>query len=73
MHKITYETEMSSEEAFDITNESLRLIDCSPLKKHVRTLRAFNHGNRKIEGLFQPNSSNSFQVKNFKILEVFII
>ena len=22
MHKITYETEMSSEEAFDITNES---------------------------------------------------
>ena len=37
MHKITYETEMSFEEACDITNESLRLPDCSPLKKHVRT------------------------------------
>ena len=37
MHEITYETEMSFEEACDITNESLRLLDCSPLKKHVRT------------------------------------
>ena len=37
MHKITYETEMSFEEACDVTNESLRLLDCSPLKKHVRT------------------------------------
>ena len=49
MHKITYETEMSFEEACDVTNESLRLLDCSPLKKHVRTDRAFNHGKRKIE------------------------
>ena len=29
--------------------ESLRLLDCSPLKKHARTDRAFNHGKRKIE------------------------
>ena len=43
------ETEMSFEEACDVTNESLRLLDCSPLKKHVRTDRAFNHGKRKIE------------------------
>ena len=49
MHEITYETEMSFEEACDVTNESLRLLDCSPLKKHVRTDRAFNHGKRKIE------------------------
>ena len=49
MHKITYETEMSFEEACGITNESLRLLDCSPLKKHVKTDRAFNHGKRKIE------------------------
>ena len=32
MHKITYENEMSLEEACDVTNESLRLVDCSPLK-----------------------------------------
>ena len=49
MHKITYETEMSFEEAWDVTNEYLRLLDCSPLKKHVRTDRAFNHGKRKVE------------------------
>ena len=49
MHKITYETEMSFEEDCDVTNESLRLLDCSPLKKHVRTDRAFNHGKRKVE------------------------
>ena len=49
MHKITYETEMSFEEGCDVTKESLRLLDCSPLKKHVRTDRAFNHGKRKIE------------------------
>ena len=49
MHEITYETETSFEEDCDITNESLRLLDCSPLKKHVRTDRAFNHGKRKIE------------------------
>ena len=48
MHKITYETEMSFEEACDVTNESLRLLDCSPLKKHVRT-GSFNNGKRKIE------------------------
>ena len=49
MHRITYETEMSFEEACDITNESLRLLDCSPLKKHVRTDKSFNHRKRKIE------------------------
>ena len=49
MHKIIYETEMSFKEAFDVTNKFLRLLDCSPLKKHVRTDRAFNHGKRKIE------------------------
>ena len=49
MHEITYETVMSFEEDCDVTNESLRLLDCSPLKKHVRTDRAFNHGKRKIE------------------------
>ena len=49
MYEITYETEMSFEEVFDVTNEFLRLLDCSPLKKHVRTDRAFNHGKRKIE------------------------
>ena len=49
MHEITYETEMSFEEACDVTNKSLRLLYCSPLKKHVRTDRAFNHGKRKIE------------------------
>ena len=27
----------------------MRLLDCSPLKKHVKTDRAFNHGKRKIE------------------------
>ena len=43
------ETKMSFEEDCDVTNESLRLLDCSPLKKHVRTDRAFNHGKRKIE------------------------
>ena len=48
MHEITYETEMSFEEGCDFTNESLRLLDCSPLKKHVRTDRAFNHGKRKM-------------------------
>ena len=37
------------EEDCGVTNESLRLLDCSPLKKHVRTDRAFNHGKRKIE------------------------
>ena len=31
------ETKMSFEEDCDVTNESLRLLDCSPLKKHVRT------------------------------------
>ena len=49
MHEITYETEMSFEEACDVTNKSLRLLYCSPLKKHVRTDRAFNHGKRKIK------------------------
>ena len=49
MHEITYKTEMSFEEACDVTNESSRLLDCSPLKKHVRTDRAFNNGKRKIE------------------------
>ena len=49
MHKITYETEMSFEEACDVTNESLRLLDWSLLKKHVRTDRAFNHRKKKIE------------------------
>ena len=49
MHKITYETEMSFEEACDVTNETLRLLDCSSLKKHVRTDWAFNHRKRKIE------------------------
>ena len=49
MHEITFETEMSFEEVCDVTSESLRLLDCSPLKKHVRTDRAFNHGKRKIE------------------------
>ena len=39
---------MSFEEACDVTNESLTLLDCSPLKKHVRT-GAFNNGKRKIE------------------------
>ena len=48
MHKITYETEMSFEEARDVTSEASRLLDCS-LKKHVRTDRAFNHGKRKIK------------------------
>ena len=48
MHKIIYETEMSFEEGCDVTKESLRLLDCSPLKKHVRTDRAFNHGKRKM-------------------------
>ena len=37
------------EEDCGVTNESLRLLDCSPLKKHVRTDRAFNHGKRKFE------------------------
>ena len=49
MRNITCETEMSFEEACDVSNESLRLLDCSPLKKHVRTNRAFNHGKKKIE------------------------
>ena len=46
MHEITYETEMSFKKACDVTNESFRLLDCSPLKKHVRTDRAFNHGKK---------------------------
>ena len=37
------------EEDCGVTNGSLRLLDCSPLKKHVRTDRTFNHGKRKIE------------------------
>ena len=37
------------EEDCGVTNESLRLLDCSPLKKHVRTDRTFNHGKRKTE------------------------
>ena len=49
MHEIAYETEKSFEEDCDVTNESLRQLDCSPLKKPVRTDRAFNHGKRKIE------------------------
>ena len=49
MHKITYETGMSFEEACGVINEPLKLLDCSPLKKHVRTDRAFHHGKRKIE------------------------
>ena len=40
---------MSFEKACDVTNESLWLLDCSYLKKHVRTDRAFNHGKRKTE------------------------
>ena len=57
MHKITYETEMSLEEACDVTNESLRLLDCSPLKKHVRNDRAFSHGKREIEEFIKKNCS----------------
>ena len=46
MHEITCETEMSFEEACDVTNESLRLLDCSPLKKHARTDRALRISKR---------------------------
>ena len=45
------ETKMSFEEDCDVTNESLRLLDCSPLKKHVRTDRAFNHAKKKERGI----------------------
>ena len=61
MHKITYETEMSFEEPCAVTNESLRLLDCSPLKKHVRTDRAFNHGEGRMR-ISQGNFAVLFQL-----------
>ena len=65
MHKITYETEMSFEEDCDFTNESLRLLDCSPLKKHVRTDRAstmekerLRNSQRNAIALTEPDLEN---------------
>ena len=65
MHEITYETEMSFEEACDVTNESLRLLDCSPLKKHVRTDRAstmekerLRNSQRNAIALTEPDLEN---------------
>ena len=52
MHDITYETEMSFAKACDVTIESLRLLDCSPLKKYVRTDRAFNHRKKDFHKKF---------------------